>query len=299
MAGLNRSSHCRLANKYLINLNRYDVKKYLNLACGADYVTDEQWVNLDFSPHNTNHVLSVDLLSRLPFDDASVDVVYSSHFFEHIPRQQVADFLSECMRILKPSGHLRLVLPDLENLCREYLKRREIGDHDKAYFVVLEMIDQCVRACSGGDLNRFYQQVKTAPDANKEMISYVRERTGEDLLYHQLNNSPPRTVGKTALWIRARSSLKEFRHRLGLRLLDAAFKRQNVSLATLGERHHWLWDYWQLANVLETAGFIDIVRLDCRSTRIEAFPLVPLDSDANGLPRKGAESMFLEARKPS
>ena len=68
-------------------------------------------------------------------------MVYSSHFLEHIPRDQVAPFLQECWRILKPGGVLRIVVPDLENLCRIYLYHRDQGEHDLADFLVLELLD--------------------------------------------------------------------------------------------------------------------------------------------------------------
>ena len=44
------------------------------------------------------------------------------------------------------------MVPDLEEMCREYLARRQMGAHEQADFVVLEMIDQCVRQVGGGEM---------------------------------------------------------------------------------------------------------------------------------------------------
>ena len=86
--------------------------------------------------------------------------------------------------------------------------------------------------------------------------------------------------------------------RLWLAGLPSAFRAQNVSLAGVGERHHWFWDFHQLQQALETAGFTAVERRTADSSAIAGFPFQPLDLDADGRPRKGAESMYVEARKP-
>lgn len=68
-----------------------------------------------------------DINRGLPFTDASVEVVYSSHMLEHIPRSQVETFLEDVYRILKPGGILRLALPDLELMAREFLSQVELA----------------------------------------------------------------------------------------------------------------------------------------------------------------------------
>jgi hypothetical protein len=83
-----------------------------------------------------------------------------------------------------------------------------------------------------------------------------------------------------------------------LTLLPRAFRSQNVSLAGVGERHHWLWDFEQLRAALDTAGFVGIERCEAHISRFAGFPFTPLDVDCDGRPRKGAESMYIEAQKP-
>lgn len=279
-------------------------RRMVNLACGAWYVESADWINLDFLPQGPS-VQQANLLATLPIDSGSADVVYSSHFLEHIPRDRVAGFLDECLRILKPGGVLRLVLPDLENLCEEYLARRRAGEHDKADFVVIEMIDQCVRPVSGGELGRYYDSIFSEPAARSDTIEFVRYRTGESLAMSGLNAQQlSRMNRKGPLHSLQRflsgwqSRLQRCRLRLGLAILPAAFCAQNVSLAAVGERHHWLWDFSQLERLLTTLGYSAVTRQNCQSSGIAGFPCFPLDIDASGYPRKGAESMYLEARKP-
>jgi predicted SAM-dependent methyltransferase len=271
----------------------------VNLACGDVFVVDHDWLNFDYTSPSTN-VQQANLLDRLPLDDGVADLVYSSHFLEHIPRSQVSGFLAECFRILKPDGILRLVLPDLENLCRAYLEHRSNNEHDKANFVVIEMIDQCVRQESGGELGRYYKQLKSSSNKMTQSIEFVRERTGENLLDSTtvasictlggggLRNILRKACGRAErVWVR-----------IILSCLPAAFRAQNVSLASVGERHQWLWDFEQLRAALKETGFELVLRHQANESGFEGFPFHPLDLDKEGQPRKGAESMYIEARKP-
>src|ERR1051326_2208138 len=54
-----------------------------------------------------------DLSQPLPFAENSISAVYASHVLEHLYRSQAVALLSECKRVLKPGGVLRLVVPDL------------------------------------------------------------------------------------------------------------------------------------------------------------------------------------------
>jgi predicted SAM-dependent methyltransferase len=67
-------------------------------------------------------VLHYDLAYGIPFQDASVPAVYSSHFFEHIAKKDAERLLKECFRVMKPGGMIRIVVPSLET---EVKKMRE------------------------------------------------------------------------------------------------------------------------------------------------------------------------------
>jgi len=90
-----------------------------------------------------------DLRRGVPFPDGVFDVVYHSHVLEHIEREAVPGFLSECLRVLKPGGTLRVVVPDLERLARRYVSTLERpsgrvvdAEYDSA---VNDILDQLVR----------------------------------------------------------------------------------------------------------------------------------------------------------
>ena len=61
-----------------------------------------------------------DVREGLPYRRNSLSYVYSSHCFEHFYADQARRFLRECIRVLKPGGILRLVVPDLGLLIHQY-----------------------------------------------------------------------------------------------------------------------------------------------------------------------------------
>lgn len=218
---------------------------------------------------------------------------------------------------MQSNGLIRLALPDWENLCREYLKCRDQGEHGKADFVILEMLDQCVRLYPGGLLGDYFSYLKSHAYEQVEMLEYVKIRCGEDLssadnsYSFEANSdnseapSPQSSASRLVdlvthpdrLMGRLQRKLSTYRIKLATALLPKAFREQNVSYASIGERHAWMWDFHTLSQELEKVGFYDIKRLSFDTTGIPDFPLIPLDMTVEGYPRKGQGSMYIEARK--
>lgn len=115
----------------------------LNLGCGPE-VHETSWTDIDgswnlrlqtswwgryFAGYIASrngfrwptHVKWMDITRGLPFSDGTVDAIYASHVLEHLYRDDAHRLLSECKRILKPGGVIRLVLPDLKSMALEYL----------------------------------------------------------------------------------------------------------------------------------------------------------------------------------
>lgn len=80
----------------------------LHLGCGKrDFGKD--WIHIDGG--NFEHLHSHDIVN-LPFEDNSVDLIYSSHVIEYFDRTEVVDVLKKWHRVLKPNGTLRLAVPN-------------------------------------------------------------------------------------------------------------------------------------------------------------------------------------------
>jgi len=108
----------------------------INIGCGVSGVPG--WVNLDNSPTILlsrlpllkrwlaipawpRDVLRRDVRRGLPFPDDSVSYIYSSHTFEHFAFDESLALGKECFRVLKEGGILRVVVPDLALVVKEYL----------------------------------------------------------------------------------------------------------------------------------------------------------------------------------
>lgn len=265
----------------------------VNIACGDSYL--ESWINFDYSTHS-QYVKKANLLNRLPLEDNQASCVYSSHFLEHIPRHLVPDFLSECYRIAAKNGTIRLVLPDFEELCKTYLENRQNNEHEKANFLILEIIDQYARSFPGGELGKYYHSIVNRN--NLEMIDYINQRTG-----HLLSSSSPEISENSKLKTlinnpkKILSKVESIYCKLLIYLLANAFRQQNVSLTTIGEKHLWAYDFYMVEQLLLKAGFQQVKRMSANTSEIIDFPFYPLDLTEEGLPRKGAESMYIEASK--
>lgn len=77
-----------------------------------------------------NNIVYGDATKKMKFESNSVDYLYSSHMLEHLYPRDAIYFLSECKRVLKKGGVLRLLLPDLEYEAKIYMK--SLGNQNAA-----------------------------------------------------------------------------------------------------------------------------------------------------------------------
>jgi|ERR1035437_613426 ubiquinone/menaquinone biosynthesis C-methylase UbiE len=80
--------------------------------------------NLDWNEKIYLH----DLTKKFPWDDSSVDIVYSSHTLEHFSKEDGRRFLAECHRVLRKNCIIRIVVPDLHHNVAEYIEGRIKAD---------------------------------------------------------------------------------------------------------------------------------------------------------------------------
>jgi len=90
----------------------------LHLGCGPNLL--DNWTNIDLDEKYSPDIVH-DLSQGLPFDDNTVEVVYSEHFFEHLALADGIALMTECYRVLRPGGRVRIAMPDLASTVHAYL----------------------------------------------------------------------------------------------------------------------------------------------------------------------------------
>jgi predicted SAM-dependent methyltransferase len=95
------------------------IKRYMRsheprcLRLGAGRHLDSDWLSFDLFPTHWHTVL-MDARRPFPFPNESVDVIQCEHMIEHISYEDGLRMLSECHRILRKDGLIRIATPDLE-----------------------------------------------------------------------------------------------------------------------------------------------------------------------------------------
>lgn len=112
--------------KDIINLPQSDNLVKLNIGSFIN-MFHHSWKNIDiidlndFARQRGYIFKQIDITKGSPYNDNSVDIIISSHFLEHITREEGLVFLKECYRTLKPNSIIRLTVPDTELLTKKYI----------------------------------------------------------------------------------------------------------------------------------------------------------------------------------
>jgi predicted SAM-dependent methyltransferase len=274
--------------------------RYLNLGCGYHYSNSPEWTNLDFESTGPG-VIGHNLLSGIPFGEAYFDLVYHSHVLEHFSKSDGERLLAECFRVLKPGGVIRIAIPDLEGIVRNYLKFLEAGIADPSNpevranyeWMLLEMYDQTVRNQSGGNMGKYL--------ASENMINeaFVFSRIGEEgRAYRKMvlaaKGTPSSQTGQGP-----KAFLGAVRQKIKQRLLEAMhLNTQQLAIGqfrTGGEIHQWMYDRYSLMNLLGQLGGRDAVARDAYSSYLPDWASYSLDAAGNEV--RKPDSLFMEAIK--
>lgn len=274
------------------NINQPDYRNepeiMLNLACGSRI--HPNWHNLDFAPAS-QLVKKTNLLGALPYKNETVTYIYSSHFFEHIPREKVHAFLNECKRILKTGGILRIVVPDLENICREYIKILDSEPYSfKREWIVAELLDQMVRNRSGGEMQNIYNRLLSSDDSCYKQ--YVYERVGE-----KIEKAEHHIHKREITFDKIKNKILKIYLSMISKFIPKDIRELVFVQTSIGEKHLWMYDQYQLTDILKTVGFSEIKFKTYNDSEIPNFNLYLLDINEDGSPYKGVSSLYCECKK--
>lgn len=244
----------------------------------------------------------------IPADSQSVDMVYHSHLLEHLHQREGEDFIQECFRVLKPGGIMRVVVPDLERICKEYLSTIDKVDegmrnaHLNAHWMRLELFDQMTRDVSGGKMLQFLQ-------SNPDNREFITKRCGKEILsfLNHGSNKPHSAplIQTIPLHLKFKQLLKNFfnlcwyKEKLFKALLSISdyealrYGRFNQS----GELHKQMFDRISLQALLQEVGFSKCTLQSHLSSSFPQWKEFYLDNNRLGEARK-PDSLYLEAVKP-
>ncbi|HWQ90193.1 MAG TPA: methyltransferase domain-containing protein [Clostridia bacterium] len=268
----------------------------LNFGCGKRYASG--WVNIDFHSENPE-VKRVNLLEPLPFSDDTFTAVYSSHTLEHFSQETTERILKECRRVMKPGGIVRIVLPDLENTCREYIRILDEVDRSELAraqynWIVLELLDQLTRTKPSGLMDEFKQELQRKGD--QRMLEYVQSRTDTAPMFasrplsfkQKLQKLTPAKLKNKLIYAYVEAVKGLFPRSLREAILDET---------KIGEKHRWMYDRYSLKLLLERCGFVEVKLLNATTSEIPDFDKDYLDIERDGRVYKPG-SLFCEAHKP-
>lgn len=274
---------------------------YVNLGCGNRYHKD--WLNLDSSAADPVLVKRADLRHGIPLADESCDVVYHSHFLEHLTKIQASSFTRECHRVLKPNGIIRVATPNLEEIVKQYLHYLQLAaEGDKLAeanydWMVIEMYDQCVRNRGGGEMMKYLAQ----PILQNEQ--FLKERIGPTMLnmlrnYHGFykSGSGDRAIPVNSLKIKLLNKWKALKYKTSM-LIPGALNRKIGKFRLSGETHQWMHDRFSLSRLLLQSGFTSPTACQAYQSAIPDWKTYNLDTEVDGTIYK-PDSFFMEARKP-
>jgi SAM-dependent methyltransferase len=114
------------------------VIKAINIGGGKKFKVDG-WLNLDNVGADP---FALTPICWLPVEDASLDLIYSSHTLEHLDDATVDRVLQEAYRALKPEGALVIKIPDFDLILSKY----RAGD--RQFFLNWPNIGTMLRTCA-------------------------------------------------------------------------------------------------------------------------------------------------------
>jgi len=99
---------------------RFRNAKDLLINLGSGPKGQPGWINVDAGKAPGVNCI-YDCRKNLPFPDGSAKGIFCEHFMEHIDYTEEAPcFVSECHRVLKAGGVIRIIVPDAEKYLKAY-----------------------------------------------------------------------------------------------------------------------------------------------------------------------------------
>ena len=146
---------------------------YAQYGCGLS--CPDGWINYDASPtlrlqkiplvgalvrsmsraKFPKNVKYGDIIKGLPLKDGSVKGLYCSHVLEHLAYDDMLIAIKNSYRLLHQDGKFRLIVPDMELICRKYINAIDNNQDPEAVKRMLEESILGIKTRKRGFLNFF------------------------------------------------------------------------------------------------------------------------------------------------
>jgi predicted SAM-dependent methyltransferase len=122
------------------------------MGCGSRNF-GKDWIHIDGGdyPHLDYHDIT-----KLEFEDESVDLIYASHVIEYFNDFEVKELLTEWKRVLKEGKILRLSVPNFEALCELYKSGTKLYELTGPLYGRIWMKDKWIYHKTVYDYDRLY-----------------------------------------------------------------------------------------------------------------------------------------------
>jgi len=161
-------------------------------------------------------IMHHNFLKGIPWEDNTFDVIYHSHFLEHLDRYKAKDFLTECRRSLREGGILRVVIPDLSRLIDDYNTTFKLIEQRDSFF-----LDDHKESI----YNLFYQMVDLQLSGAKQQGKIVG-------FFENILRGNTLTAGEAHLWMYDKYTLRSL-------LSEAGFKEIELKQPDLSNIADW------------------------------------------------------------
>jgi predicted SAM-dependent methyltransferase len=282
--------------------------------CQKSPVFLKEWTNIQFSlsPRPADGRVNYhDLRQPLRFADATFDAADATHVFEHLTTEEGRRFAGELYRVLKPGAVCRVSTPDLERICRDYLrwleqclKEPSAKNLYRYHWSVWEIFDQIVREKSGGRMLEALQR----PDLD---VEFIEERYGDVFreFYGKATAEPENGAGD----VTRGSALGRLLARPPVEIPAVIYRKVKTAVTShlrghqeaavqdhprqSGECVKWMYDRVSLRLLLEGRGFEKASVKSCSESDIVGWERYNLSRSNYGNYAIDT-SVFVEAKKP-
>ena len=96
----------------------------MKLNVGGGFQKMDGYMNVDIHQTGITDIVH-DIEKKLPFENETVDEIYSSHSLEHCSMNAVPEMLKDWNRVLRLDGRIHIIVPELEGCMRNFLNASE------------------------------------------------------------------------------------------------------------------------------------------------------------------------------